>query len=99
MVIEPIINEHGQPIKACFHCDAEITIENGGILWWGATQQVSLCGDCARRVIPAMVKDFTRLEIAFVSTEKRRLKYIVEAGEEAKKILNYPIFQKDDHSA
>lgn len=92
MILEPQIWAPDDGVK-CIHCNKPYDCRIGGILWQGdqdspGFKETLICPKCATEVVPAIVRDFMRMECSW-HTHKRRMQYIIDAGEKAKQIISY----------
>lgn len=91
MILEPQFWAPEDYVR-CIHCNKPYNFRVGGILWQGdqdkpGFKETLICGKCLPEVIPGLLKDFIGLERSMY-TDKRRLQYLIDAGEKAKFILN-----------
>lgn len=92
MIFHPQIFAPEDGVK-CIHCDQEYNHRVGGILWQGRQdgpgfKETFICSSCASEVVPGILKDFMAMD-AFHNTQKRRMQYIIDAGENAKSFIKY----------
>lgn len=92
MIFEPQYFSPEDDVK-CIHCDKLFNHRVGGIVWQGkqaspGMKETFICSRCAPEVVPAILNDFMKMD-ACMYAQKRRMQYIIDAGEKAKDLIQY----------